>query len=71
MVSFPLTDPGRRFFSGKHAGRKEIKRLSVADQAIIKELEPWRGGNNLLSGDLFVGESRPGRVRVGQFAVLT
>jgi hypothetical protein len=43
---FPISRCREAFFVGKHAGRKEIKRLSAADRAIIEDLEPWRGGKN-------------------------
>jgi hypothetical protein len=43
---FPICASRDEFFHGKHAGRKAIKRLSAADQALIEDLEPWRGGNN-------------------------
>jgi hypothetical protein len=45
---FPISRCRDAFFVGKHAGRKEIKRLSQADRSIIEDLEPWRGGNNPL-----------------------
>ena len=43
---FPICRSKDDFFIGKHAGRKAIKRLSKADQALIENLEPWDGGNN-------------------------
>ena len=45
---FPICCDRDDFLVGKHAGRKAIKRLSKADQAIIEDLEPWRGGKNPL-----------------------
>jgi hypothetical protein len=45
---FPISPSRADFFEGKHAGRKQIKRLSNADRAIIESLEPWRGGDNPL-----------------------
>jgi hypothetical protein len=45
---FPISRCRDAFFVGKHAGRKEIKRLSQDDRSIIEDLEPWRGSNNPL-----------------------
>jgi hypothetical protein len=47
-TQFPISPRRADFFEGKHAGRKQIKRLSNADRAIIESLEPWRGGDNPL-----------------------
>jgi hypothetical protein len=47
-VQFPVCDSAEKFFHGRDAGRKRIKRLSAADQAIIESLKPWKGGNGFL-----------------------
>lgn len=47
-MRFPISRDKSAFEHGKHAGRKEIKRLSATDIAVIESLEPWRGGKNLL-----------------------
>ena len=47
-TQFPISSSRDNFFIGRHAGRKQIKRLSDTDRAIIESLEPWRGGNNPL-----------------------
>src|SRR5580704_15128308 len=39
---FPISRCRDAFFVGKHAGRKEIKRLSQDERSIIEDLEPWR-----------------------------
>jgi hypothetical protein len=44
-TQFPVCRSRDAFFLGKHAGHKDIKRLSTADQKIIKNLEPWAGGH--------------------------
>jgi hypothetical protein len=44
-VQFPISRCRDAFFHGKHAGHKEIKRLSAADRKIIEDLEPWAGGH--------------------------
>jgi hypothetical protein len=44
-TQFPICRTRDAFFHGKHAGHKEIKRLSVADRKVIEQLEPWAGGH--------------------------
>jgi hypothetical protein len=45
---FPICRDRASYFTGKHAGRKSIKRLSEADQLTIEKLEPWAGGKDPL-----------------------
>jgi len=47
-TQFPVCRDQIGFRHGKHAGRKEIRRLSVADQNVIERLEPWAGGHPYL-----------------------
>jgi hypothetical protein len=47
-TEFPVCASEDKFFCGPNAGRKKIKRLSEADQEIIKSLKPWKNGNGHL-----------------------
>lgn len=48
-VYFPICDSRERFLDTRRGGGFEkIKRLSDTDKAIIKNLKPYKGGNDLL-----------------------
>lgn len=65
-TQFPISPSRADFFKGKHAGRKQIKRLSDADRAVIESLEPWRGGYNpLLSALHDIDNARKHRRLIG------
>ncbi|MFZ0694949.1 MAG: hypothetical protein WAN51_12530, partial [Alphaproteobacteria bacterium] len=48
-VYFPVSASHAAFLdTGRGGGMKKIKRLSVADCAVIENLKPYKGGNNYL-----------------------